>query len=67
MKKDEKFIEFIEFFNTKNDQPKRVKTNNQTYLVTLEKVYYFLIINQKCSLATEVKKTCKKQREITGF
>jgi len=36
-KKDEKFIEFIEFFDTKNDRPKRVKTNNQTYLATLER------------------------------
>jgi len=32
-KKDEKFIEFIQFFDAKNDQPKRAKTNNQTYLL----------------------------------
>jgi len=33
-KKDEIFIEFIDFFDAKNDRPKKAKTSNQTYLVT---------------------------------
>jgi len=30
-KKDEKFIEFIELFDAKNDQLKKAKINNHTF------------------------------------
>jgi len=39
--KDEKFSEFIEFFDDKNDQPNKAKTNNQTYLMTSERSVTF--------------------------
>jgi len=40
-KKDEKFSEFMEFFDAKNDQPNKAKTNNQTYLIASERSVTF--------------------------
>jgi len=40
-KKDEKFSEFMEFFDAKNDRPNKAKTNNQTYLIASERSVTF--------------------------
>ena len=55
------------FFWCKKWLTKKGKNQQSNIPCDLRKVCYFLTINQKCSLAIEVKKTCKKLRERTGF
>ena len=52
---------------TQKTTDQKSKNQQSNIPCNLRKVCYFLTINQKCSLAIEVKKTCKKQIERTGF